>query len=130
MFTISDYVKYFVSIIMGSILAYVGIVYLVIAFDTGFYHFSRGDIITLLVMAFCGSCLLASVIEDIAEKKRLENLGLWRMLGFFMFPLGLACVIFKDTKPYVGTQKRCPYCAELIRSEAKVCKYCDRDILK
>ncbi len=33
----------------------------------------------------------------------------------------------KINQTIVGPQKKCPFCAELIQAEAKVCRYCQRE---
>jgi uncharacterized membrane protein YeaQ/YmgE (transglycosylase-associated protein family) len=86
--------------------------------------------------------------EWIAKKKgRREREGFW--LGFLLSFIGLIieCVLPKLSKPDPVTQssgidgrvfdasasdgrsrRKCPFCAEMILAEARVCRYCQRDV--
>lgn len=63
--------------------------------------------------------------------------GLWGFLvGFMLGPLGIVYALARSTDTEraerlaveSGEAKWCPYCGELIRYEARVCKHCGRDL--
>ena len=68
------------------------------------------------------------------EKGRSALEGL--MLGLLLGPLGvvISAVLPKDVNALEkralrsGEMRKCPYCTELVRSQATVCRYCGRDI--
>lgn len=90
-----------------------------------------GYFVLILVVAFCA--------RNIAKKKGRSTFG-WFWLCFF-FPIAFILLLTLDDsiqKQVVEEFRRkdeldrefrkCPYCAEYIKREAKVCKHCGRDV--
>ena len=82
--------------------------------------------------------LLCAVIGAVISGNKGRGAGGGFFLGLLFGPLGilLAAVLpAVNTQPPSearqlagGTVKKCPFCAELIRLEATVCKHCGRDV--
>lgn len=89
----------------------------------------RGSAI-LVTLAIClfAYWILSDIIVDIAKSKHFTNLTMWRVIGFFFFPIAFICVVVKDAKPDLIDTKVCPHCFETIKKEAKFCHWCGHDV--
>ena len=65
-----------------------------------------------------------------------RNWLLWLIVGFLGGPLGILLILLwpKDQKVldekalYYGHKKKCPACAELIKPDAKKCRFCGTEL--
>ncbi|HSW62535.1 MAG TPA: hypothetical protein VLH56_04350 [Dissulfurispiraceae bacterium] len=85
----------------------------------------------ILLFAF----IIGLIPAYIASKKG-RSFGLWWIYGVLLFIIALPHAIMIHQRQSAIEQRRineeglkkCPHCAELIKYEAKICRYCSRDI--
>ncbi len=79
--------------------------------------------------------IMAVVVAIVAGSKGRNMLG-WGFYGFLIWPIALVHILCVRPERHVteardlaaGDVRKCPACAELVKREAKICRFCHTDL--
>jgi hypothetical protein len=76
------------------------------------------SILTILVFAAILGCIPGAIAQS-----KGHSFVAWWIFGALLFVVALPCALFIEREG-----RKCPYCAETVRTDAVVCRFCSRDL--
>ena len=79
--------------------------------------------------------ILIGLIPAVIAQNKGKNFVLWWLYGAALFIVALphallmkADAIKMESDAIASGGKKCPHCAEVVKAEAKVCRFCQREL--
>lgn len=91
--------------------------------------------LTVWVLFSIFSVLMAIAVAAAAENRGRSSVG-WFLYGLVVWPAALVHVLVAAPRAAVLEQRaladprnrKCPFCAEIVKREARVCRHCSREL--